>query len=258
MSYIAQRRTRRGAQGYRAARIADRGAAPRRSGLSALGDLLGSFSDRTEQWRDLVTQYAGDIPVDFLMAWISRESDGDPCSYTSMGESGIFQLMPPDNINAAGTSIALLRAACSGSSQTPARALTDAEKYEQVRSGIQYVNYLRGVAHAKLSAAGVPWDDESTADFWKFVKLQHAYPGPSAGWLANAATSLGQPAQSWDDMRSTISGYQSVLDNADWVGSYGGGLLASLPSLNTPIAGIPASNYLVAGLLGYAAYTLLS
>jgi hypothetical protein len=176
-----------------------------------------------EQWRDLVSQMAGDIPVDFLMAWIACESGGNPCSYTSLGESGIFQLMPPDNTNTAGTTVAALRAMCIGATQKASRAATDDEKYEQVRSGIQYVNAMRAAAHRKLDAAGVDWP-ETSGDFWRFVKLQHAYPGPSAGWLAAATAQLGHPPESWAEMRSTIpGGYQGVLDNAEWVGGFGEG-----------------------------------
>lgn len=186
-----------------------------------------------EQWRDLVTQMAGDLPVEFLMAWIACESGGNPCSYTSMGESGIFQLMPPDNINTAGTTVAALRAACVGNTQQASRALTDDEKYEQVRSGITYANAMRAVAHNKLAAAGVDWPEDN-ADFWRVVKLQHAYPGPTAGWLATATQQLGRPPASWAEMRSTIpGGFQGVLDNAEWVGGFGEGGGSALSSLTS-------------------------
>lgn len=181
-----------------------------------------TFEASTEQWRPLVERYAGDLPVEMLMAWIDRESNGNLCSYTLYGEAGIFQLMPPDNIAQAGTTMAKLRAACSGTSQIKARSPTQAELEEQVRSGVQYVNYVRKLAHQKLDAAGVTWS-ETSPDFWQFVKLQHAYPAPTAGWLAAARAKLGRPVKSWGELRSTISGYSSVLDNAEWVGSFGAG-----------------------------------
>jgi hypothetical protein len=188
------------------------------------------FSPAVEIWRSVIEQYAGDLPVEFLLAWIQRESAGNPCSYTSMHESGIFQLMPPDNTDQGGTSEAALRTACIGSSQQMSHALTDAEIQEQVVSGIRYVNYVRAVAHHKLDAAGVNWP-ETSADFWKVVKLQHAYPGPTAGWLAS------RPA-TWADMRSNISGYSSVLDNAEWVGAYGEGGGSSLGGWGSAILGV--------------------
>ena len=193
-----------------------------------LGDEAG-FPPSVEKWRGLVSRYAGDIPVDFLLAWIQRESGGNPCSYTTLRESGIFQLMPPDNTNQGGTTEAALRAACSGSSQSAARQLTSDELDEQVKSGIRYVNYLRGKAHGKLVAAGVTWD-ESNPDFWRIVKLQHAYPAPTAGWLATAAARLGRPPASWAEMRAANpTARADVLDNAEWVGGFGVGGGAASP-----------------------------
>ena len=213
--------------------------------VQALGALGGfqnpgdPFPASVEAWRSDVEGAAGDLPVDFLLAWIQRESAGNPCSYTSMRESGIFQLMPPDNTNTAGTTEAALRTACSGSSQAQTRALTQDERDLQVQSGVRYVNAMRAVAHAKLDAAGVTWD-ESNPDFWKIVKLQHAYPAPTAGWLAAAAAQLGRPVANWDEMRAAISGYSSVLDNAQWVGSFGAGG-------GNPLGGTTGTLLLVAG-----------
>jgi len=184
-----------------------------------LGD-DGSFDASVEQWRGLLSKHAGDLPVNFLLAWLQRESGGNVCSFTKLRESGIFQLMPPDNTNTAGTTEAALRPACSG--QTRTRQFTPAELELQVTSGIRYVNAMRAAAKKKLAAAGVTWD-ERNPDFWRVVKLQHAYPGPTAGWLAAARMMLGRPVRSWAELRSTISGYSSVLDNAQWVGGFGAG-----------------------------------
>ena len=180
------------------------------------------FSAEVERWRPLVNQLAGDLPVNFLLAWIQRESDGNPCSYTKYGEAGIFQLMPPDNITTAGTTLSALRAGCAGGTQSQFRQLSAAERYEQVRSGVQYVNHMRTIAHDKLDAAGVRWP-ESSKDFWAVVKLQHAYPAPTSRWLAGAQQQLGHPPRSWAELRSTIDGYEAYLNNAEWVGSFGGG-----------------------------------
>ncbi len=194
------------------------------------------FSAAVEAWRPLVTKNAGDLPVNFLMAWISRESGGDPCSYTTLRESGIFQLMPPDNTNIGGTTEAALRAACSGGSHSQTRPLTEEESNLQVQSGVKYVNYARAVAHKLLDAAGVTWD-ETTGDFWSVVKLVFNYPGYIPGWLANATQQLGHPPTSWNEFVSTISGYVDILNNAGWVGAYGagGGSLLNLTSDQTTV-----------------------
>lgn len=193
-----------------------------------------------ESWRDELAAAAPDIPIEFLMAWLKIESAGNPCSYTWMRESGIFQLMAPDNLNTAGTTEAALRAACSPAAaaaciaskqrcnELPVRDLTDDERAEQVRSGIQYVQAMRAQAHRKLDAAGVNWP-ETNADFWKFVKQQHAYPGPSQGWLTTAKQTLGRDP-TWDEMvQYGGNGSQTWTTNASWVGSFGtgGGLTSS-------------------------------
>lgn len=206
--------------------------------MGDIAGISGIFPPAVEAWRPLVTAYASQVQinaprdqiVNFLLAWIQRESGGDPCSYTSLRESGIFQLMPPDNTNVAGTTEAALRAACGGGSGSLTRNLTDAEANLQVSSGIQYVNWAVAKARAKLAAAGVSWPDDSKS-FFSFVKLQHAYPGPSQGWLQGATALLGHPPTSFGEMRSTVSGYSSVLENADWVGQQATGVGISSTTL---------------------------
>ena len=191
-----------------------------------MGDVsIGMFDPAVEAWRDLISSFNPPGGVNFHLAWLQKESAGNPCSWTSLRESGAYQLMYPDNLTQAGTTEDQMHPVppCVSGRQTAASfdSLTDAQAAEQVRAGIQYVNYVAGVARAKLDAAGVTWGD-GNPDFWRFVKLQHAYPGPSAGWLASATDQLGHPPASWDELRSTITGYSSVLDNAEWVGGYGG------------------------------------
>jgi len=203
--------------------------------LSGLGDSLlpGSWPTMVESWRDELAAAAPDLPIEFLLAWLKVESAGNPCSYTWMRESGIFQLMNPDNLRTAGTTEAALRAACSSDAgaaciaskqrcnELPIRDLTDDERAEQVRSGIQYVQAMRAQAQHKLDAAGVDWPESGT-DFWKFVKLQHAYPGPSQGWVATAKQTLGRDP-TWDEMIQYGGNVrQDVVDNAGFVGSFGG------------------------------------
>lgn len=199
-----------------------------------LSDAAGTtFPASVEQWRDRVTSAAGDLPVEWLLAWIAKESGGNPCSYTQYRESGIFQLMPGSNMAAGNTTEAELRAACTGSSQKATRQLTSDELDVQVQSGIDYIdNYARPTAHRFLDAAGANWP-ESTADFWTMVKMVFNLPGPIAGWLANATTQLGHPPATWAELRSTINGYAVPLDNAEWVGAYGDGGGSGTSSTNT-------------------------
>lgn len=181
------------------------------------------FNPSVEIWRPAIEKAAGDLPVEFLLAWIQRESDGNPCSYTSMHESGIFQLMPPDNTNVAGTTEAALRTACVGSSMRLDHALTSDEVNEQVRSGIQFVTYARQYAHDQLNAVGADWP-ETSADFWRMVKMVHVSP-VAVRRLADAAQHYGRAPQSWDEYAQVAANYvpQGWIDNAEWVGSFGEG-----------------------------------
>lgn len=165
------------------------------------------------RWTPLLKKHAGSIPLPFLFAWLKKESDGNPCSYTSLRESGIFQLMPPYNTDQGGTSEAALRAACSGTSQKASRQLTDQEAEEQVRSGIRYVNYARDYARQY-----VKWP-ESGRDFWKMVKMVHVAPARVKKYAPGTS--------SWAEFRARAAAGGDTpphwLDNADWVGDYGVG-----------------------------------
>jgi hypothetical protein len=195
-----------------------------------------TWAASVEQWRPLLEENAGDLPVEFLLAWIDRESGGNACSYTRYHEAGIFQLMPPDNLDDAGVSLDELRAACSGSTQQLARPLTDDERLVQVTSGIRYVNVCRDRARAKLAAAGADWPETST-DFWKAVKLQHAYPA--------ALNYVKQAPGGWDELAVYVYANHpelaGVMANAAAVGAYGGAAGASLGrygALLVPLAGL--------------------
>ena len=165
------------------------------------------------RWQSLLSRYAGSIPLPFLFAWIQKESNGNPCSYTTLRESGIFQLMPPGNTTEGGTSESALRAACVASTQQASRPLTAAETELQVKSGVQYVNYARDYAKQYVS-----WP-ESSPDFWKMVKMVHVAPA--------RVKQYGPGASSWAEFRQRAAAGGNTpanwLDNAEWVGNYGTG-----------------------------------
>jgi hypothetical protein len=187
------------------------------------------FAPLVEMWRDPLS-VAGDLPTDFLLAWISCESGGNACSYTSMRESGIFQLMPPDNTRDGNTTEDALRTACVPGIQATANGrqvnnLTPDEIDEQVRSGITYVRHVRDVARARLAAVGANWD-ESSGDFWAMVKLVHTLPSLMNG-LEIATANLGRPPESWDEFvqygAQGLNGAQKWLPFAAEIGRFGQG-----------------------------------
>lgn len=221
-----------------------------------LGDVSGTFSPTTEQWRDLVTSMAGDLPINFLMAWIDKESGGNPCDATSLQEYGIFQLMSPDNIATAGTTVAQMHPAppcVAGNVRTISSfsALTSDQANEQVRAGIQYVNAARTRAHQMLDAAGYTdgWT-ENDASFWQMVKMVFNGPAAVPASLLNATAQLGTNPSDWATWRSTVTTIPSSwLDNAEQVGAYGAGGGSVFSSLTSPM-----SLLVIGGALALFAY----
>lgn len=214
-----------------------------------------------EFWRHLVAQYAGDIPVEALIAWIDEESGGKPCSLGMIVngadiECGIFQLMAPGNTNDGGTTCSALRASCAGpASSTAARSLTPDEQVLQVTSGIRYVQVQRAAVRQALAAVGANWP-EATGDFWALVKSRHGVPTVASDLLPAVAQKLGHAPSSWSEFVNTYTkmvageippslrrfflspskdGYRNRLDdviaNADKVGRAVGLPLSPLPAV---------------------------
>jgi hypothetical protein len=175
-----------------------------------------------ESWRPLVTEMAGDIPVEVLLRWIKHESGGNPCSTgapakTGGGsiENGIFQLYSPDDDHLA-TPAQLHGSFCTG--QTCTRDLTLEEARIQVASGIAYVRICRERARAQLKQAGVTWD-ETGRDFWSLVKMQHNLPSIPKQYIPKLRPS------SWSDFKQGVLKEQpkyantTIFTNAEDIGA---------------------------------------
>jgi hypothetical protein len=186
-----------------------------RAALGGIAEVteVATFPASVTRWAGLVKKHAGSLPIPFLLAWIKKESGGNPCSYTTLRESGIFQLMYGGNLDAGGTTEAALRGACIGTTQSASRALTAQETEEQVRSGIQYVNYARDYARKYVN-----WP-ESSVDFWNMVKMVHVAPARVKQYAPGAS--------SWAEFRRRAEAGGNTpahwLDNAEWVGRFGEG-----------------------------------
>lgn len=166
------------------------------------------FSPSVEAWRSYIDRYRGTIPADFLLAWESKESGGNPCSYTSLGESGIFQIHPDESKYV--TNFAGLRTACSGSKKT--RNLTEDEKALQVTTGVELVNHYRDSVRAQLANVGAEWS-ESSPDFWKLVKLGHALPAVSKESLPWMTKQFGPPSNWLDFVKGAMAMPPSAMGN---------------------------------------------
>jgi hypothetical protein len=176
-----------------------------------------------ESWRPLVTEMAGDIPVEVLLRWIKHESGGNPCSTGKIVngasiENGLFQLYSPDDDHFA-TPAQLHGSFCSG--QNCIRDLTLEEARIQVASGIAYVRLCRERARAQLKKGGVSWD-ETGRDFWSLVKMQHNLPSVPQTYIPKL-----RPA-SWSDFKAGALkehpeyGKTTIFSNAEDIGAAAG------------------------------------
>lgn len=233
-----------------------------------------SFPPQVEQWRPLFRRIAPDLPENFLLGWIAKESGGLECALGIPGvEAGIFQTFHPAD-DKFGATFAQLRANC-GSGQQRARAMTADEAALQVRHGTNFVRSKAAAAKAHFAAAGIRFSP-SSKDFWIGVKQEHALPCVMGALLPRISAKLGRPPRSWAEIHATamamspsemdagcgrfaatpsVRGLKNRLEdtlvNAEEVGSLGGGLLGGL-------GGSTLMKLVVIGGLAYGAYTLAS
>jgi hypothetical protein len=187
-----------------------------------------------ESWRGLVTKLAGDIPVAFVQAWNTKESGGNPCAFGSANakgpdgnplEMGLGQLYNPDDFDALGIDAGSWRTYCEAGTQNVTRDLTADECTSQVKGLIGLINRCRTAAR-KFN----PGWSETSADFWRLVKLNHALPGLLQGMTA-VTKQLGRAPNDWAEFRATVvtvtldtetmkysSEFDKELDNAETTG----------------------------------------
>lgn len=179
---------------------------------------MATFPAAVEAWRPLVEEYAGDMPVNFLLACVRFESFGNPCALGKAGvEAGLFQLYFPDDARF-GATFQQLRAGCSGAKLT--RTLTDDERVRQVRTGCVMETSHRTKARNQVASNGLSWT-EDTVDFWKLVKIQHGLPAVPKSFLPAYARTFGGPPASfavWGEWvlslsRSEVGSIDSGVDD---------------------------------------------
>lgn len=186
----------------------------------------------TESWRPFLAPLASaaNIPLEYAMKHVEVESGGNPCAvgnpFASYDggvhprEAGIAQLYGPDDYATTKADPTALRAYCAPAymssykdgngvshpamafSQTVTRALTSEEMIAQATSLIALIAASRHRADRLLASVGAAWPTTS-ADYWKFVKLQHGIPG-LANAIAYARDILGRAPASWAEFASTV------------------------------------------------------
>lgn len=182
---------------------------------------MAKFEPSVERWRSTVNRYARGLPVDFLLAWMKKESSGKPGVVSSLGERGMFQIHPVGERQL----LKLDEAAWD-------RLLSDATF--DIAQGTQLASHYREAAKRLLAKSGASWWGTS---LYKMTKLQHGAPLVAKEILNAYVKTYGRPPSSWDDFQtfgtwavdnnSTLLSAKvkalapRVLKNANEVGAHG-------------------------------------
>lgn len=183
------------------------------------------------------------IPVDFLLAWISQESDGSIRTVTRLNERGFFQIMGPHTSGGTTTTLKAseagliglgLDATGTGSNDTNARLSTDEDF--SLQSGIKLVQFYRRFANRLAIEQGLSW---SEADMWRLTKLGHNGVGFAHQTVQAARAVLGRPPVSWEEMYKAAvptlsSGVANVVNGATAVGGVVAGASGSMITKSDP------------------------
>lgn len=192
-----------------------------------------------ETWRPFVVMLAGNIPVAFLMNYITIESGGNPCATGMPGngpdgfpkEQGIGQLYNPDDMTSLKIPAGSLRKYCRTGTQVCIRPLTQTEMATQVKALVAKINHDVRIANRILIANGAntqPGWSTRGEDFWRLVKLVHGLPGLANG-MAFVTKKLGHAPTNWKEFKDQVmagvkmdSGtehfrfkYANIFDNAE-------------------------------------------
>lgn len=180
------------------------------------------------------------IPLAFVTAAITEESQGNPCAignpeqYGKDGnprEIGPYQLYnAPDGSSDDFTYLKIspvaMRVYCNpnkvpyttrdgrhimGPSQQVIRPLTDAEVAEVAAAIIGKVGQSRTYAAHYAIESKLAWPSDGV-DFWRLVKLVHGLPGLVNTGIHNVTAFLGRPPVSWAEYRHCIQSGQVHCD----------------------------------------------
>lgn len=205
-----------------------------------------AFGRATEALRPKVTRLgvASGIPTDFLLAWISHESDGDVRSLDrSQNARGFFQITGPHV--SGGTAVTLreteagqiglgLADTGTGPDDTIARLSTDVDF--SLQAGVRLVQFYRRGANQVAVELGLSWTE---GDMWRLTKMGHNGVGFQRQAIQSARAILGRPPASWEEMYKAVTptvsaGFVNVLNNATAVGGVVAGASGSMVTKSDP------------------------
>lgn len=193
---------------------------PRKKSSTKGGSNMSDPDYTPDVWEEVIAAViAGDArysrcKVAAAKAWLTEESGGNPCAWGDpppIGtaengdpkEIGIGQLYNPDDFKTLKISSAPLRAYCKPGTQIRTRKLTDQEMIDQVRYTV-LEPMLWGLEFADEAVKTYGLSAWSEVDFWKLVKVKHAYKPILAMGMPAVVKHLGHAPESWIEFRQLL------------------------------------------------------
>lgn len=204
------------------------------------------FGARVETLRGMANraQTQTGIPAEFLLAWISHESDGKLETTTRLNERGYFQIMGPhvedgvaktlEDVEAGEVLRLTVADTGVGPNDTTARLSRDSDfSFQQ---GVRLAQIYRQRVNKIAAQNSLTWPE---GDMWRLTKLYHAAPGVIRPFITRAASSLGHPPRSWEEMHKVIAAgltpfESNVLQNATAVGGVVAGASGQMVTSGDP------------------------
>ncbi len=204
------------------------------------------FGRAVENLRSKVTRLGvvSGIPSDFLLAWISHESDGDVRSLDrTQNARGLFQITGP---HVSGGSVVTLRQteagqiglglADTGTGPDDSFARLSIDVDFSLQAGIKLVQHYRRVANQTSVEQGLSW---SEGDMWRLTKMGHNGVGFERQAIQTAKAVLGRSPASWEEMYKTVAptasaGFVNILNNATAVGGVVAGASGAMITKSDP------------------------
>lgn len=205
-----------------------------------------TFGERVEKLRGSANRAQANtgVPADFLLAWVSQESDGKLEVVTKLNERGYFQIMGPHVENGVAKPLNKVEAGMvlgltiadvgADANDTTARMSRDSDFAFQ--QGVRLVQAYRLRVNKIAAQNQLSWPE---ADLWRMTKLYHNAPAVIPTFISRAAATLGHPPTSWAEMHRVISpGLSSfeanVLQNATATGGVVAGASGSMVTQSDP------------------------
>jgi peptidoglycan hydrolase-like protein with peptidoglycan-binding domain len=134
----------------------------------------------------LLQKYRNDIPLEYLLGWVTVESGGKLGDLTKICERGYFQVHPEES---------------QGFRPNLDHDRLSTDPDYSVKGGVQLVNYYRNGVVLLADQLGI---DKNSDLFWGLVKLRHWIPSAPQRLLARMSQEK-IPISSWESIRQYVT-----------------------------------------------------